>query len=93
MAEAIPEEFRLIRSSKRNIERYKLAERGFVYDRHKTIGDTTHWKCERRGLCKARLHTDTTHYIIGDSLETETESTVIKLPKLDSLKRTVRRER
>lgn len=42
---------------------------------------------------RARDTNDTTHYIIGDSLETETESTVIKLPKLDSLKRTVRRER
>ena len=42
---------------------------------------------------RARDTNDTTHYIIGDSLETETESTVIKLPKLHSLKRTVRRER
>ena len=57
MAEAIPEEFRLIRLSERNIERYKMAERGYVYDRDRTIGDTTHWQCERRGLCKARLHT------------------------------------
>ena len=42
---------------------------------------------------RARDTNDTTYYVIGDSLETETESTVIKLPKLDSLKRTVRRER
>ena len=58
MAEAIPEEFRLIRSSKSNKERYKLVERGYVYDRQRIIGDTTHWQCEKRGLCKARLHTE-----------------------------------
>ena len=42
---------------------------------------------------RARDTNDTTQYIIGDSLETETESTGIKLPKLDSLNRSVRRER
>ena len=42
---------------------------------------------------KARDTNDTTHHIIGDSLDTATESTVIKLPKLDSLKRTIRHER
>ena len=42
---------------------------------------------------KARDTNDTTHHIIGDSLDTATESTVIKLPKLDSLKRTIRRKR
>ena len=42
---------------------------------------------------RARDTNDTTHYIIGDSLETETESNVIKLPRLDSLERNVRRER
>ena len=42
---------------------------------------------------KVRDTNDTTHHIIGDSLDTATESTVIKLPKLDSLKRTIRRER
>ena len=131
MADPLPQQFRLIRSSKSNKERYKLIEGGFVYDRQRIIGDTTHWQCERRGLCKARVHTngmaivkrtgehlhesdeqqvecialkagvkrkardtnDTTHHIIGDSLDTATESTVIKLPKLDSLKRTIIRER
>ena len=33
MAEAITEEFRLIRSSKSKKEMYKLVERGYVYDR------------------------------------------------------------
>ena len=47
----------------------------------------------KAGVKRTRDTNNTNHYIIGDSLETETESNVIKLPKLDSLKRTVRRER
>ena len=42
---------------------------------------------------KARDTNDTTHHIIGHSLDPATESSVIKLPKLDSMKRTIRRER
>ena len=56
MADPLPQQFRLIRSSKSNKERYKLIEGGFVYDRQRIIGDTTHCQCERRGLCKARVH-------------------------------------
>ena len=94
------------------------------------IGNTTHWQCERRGICKARMHTngtsiikrtsehlhgedqqqvdcitlkagmkrkardthDSTHHIISDALEVVTVPSFIKLPKLESSKRTVRRE-
>ena len=42
---------------------------------------------------KARQTHDTTHYILGDELEIITASTAAKLPKLDSMKRTIRRER
>ena len=68
----------------------------------KQSGDHLHDPDEQRINCisltagvkrRARDTNDTTHYIIGDSLRTETESTVIKLPELNSLKRTIRRER
>ena len=42
---------------------------------------------------KARQTHDTTHHILGDELEIITASTAAKLPKLDSMKRTIRRER
>ena len=42
---------------------------------------------------KARDTHDSTHHIIGEALEIVTIPSVIKLPKLESLKRTVRRER
>ena len=131
MAEPPSGQFKLIRSNKSQKERYKLIEGGFIYDRQRILGDTTHWQCEKRGICKARIHTngnviikrtnihlhlpneeeidcittksglkrkardthDSTHGILGDVLETVNEGTTIKLPKLDSLKRTIRRER
>ena len=42
---------------------------------------------------KARDTNDNTDHVIGHSLDTATKSTVIQLPKLDSLKRTIRCER
>ena len=100
---------------------------GFIYGKQRVIGDVTHWQCEKRDSCKARIHTkgtviikrtnkhlhdadmtrvhnlkvkvgikrraresnDPVHHIVGDELE----DTVIKLPKIDSLKRMIRRER
>ena len=91
----------------------------------------THWRCEQRGECKARIHTegmdivkrindhlhtsdnagvsccevnigvkrraqesqDSAHHIASESVQTVSDSTIVKLPKLDSLKRTIRRER
>ena len=72
-----------------------------------------HWQCERRGVCKARLHTkgteivkrkvgikrkardsqDTSHQIVSASLVTVSEGTAVKMPRLDSLKRTIQRQR
>ena len=124
-------QFRLIRSSKSKKECYKLVEGGFIYGKQRVIGDVTHWQCEKRESCKARIHTkgtliikrtnehlhdadmthvrnlevkvgikrraresnDPVHHIVGDELEDAATETVIKLPKIDSLKRTIRRER
>ena len=122
-------QFTLIRSSKCKKECYKLVEGGFVYGKQRVIGDITHWQCEKRESCKARLHTkgtqiikrtnehlhdsdirhvrsmkvkigmkrraresiDHVHHIVGEELESATVETTIKLPKVDSLKRTIRR--
>ena len=35
----------------------KLAEGGYIYDKQKIYGEITHWQCEKKGECKARLHT------------------------------------
>ena len=42
---------------------------------------------------KARDTHDSTHYIIGNELETTIGPTAVKLPKIESMKRTIRRER
>ena len=42
---------------------------------------------------KARDSQDSSHHIVGEGLETVTEGTAAKLPKLDSLKRTIQRQR
>ena len=126
-------QFRLIRSTSVKKECFKLIEAGFIYNKQRTIADTTHWQCEKKGFCKARLHTrgeavvkrtgehlhdsdalgviclevkagvkrrardttDTTQQILSDVLLVRSTSDAIatKLPKLDSLKRTIRRER
>ena len=36
---------------------------------------------------------DSSHHIVGECLQTVTEGTAAKLPKLDSLKRTIQRQR
>lgn len=28
-----------------------------LFDKQRICGDVTHWQCERKGVCKARLHT------------------------------------
>ena len=128
MAEIHNQSFRIIRSQ-RNAE--KLVEGGYMYGKQRRIGETTHWLCEQRGLCRAILHTngneivkrtnehshtsdntavscrevkanlkrkakdtqESSHYIVSDSLQTNTEGAAAKLPKLDSLKRTIQRQR
>ena len=128
MAEVHHPSFRLTRSQ-RGAE--KLIEGGYIYGKQRRIGETTHWLCERRGLCKAIIHTkgleiikqtnehchppdenyisccevkvsikrkakdsqDCSHYIVGECLETVSEGTAAILPKLDSLKRTIQRQR
>ena len=42
---------------------------------------------------KARDSQDSAHHIVGESLLTVSEGTAAKLPKLDSLKRTIQRQR
>ena len=42
---------------------------------------------------KARDSQDSSHHIVGESLLTVSEGTAAKLPKLDSLKRTIHRQR
>ena len=128
MAEYNASQFRFIKSSRGG---NKLEENGFLYDKHKVLGEVTYWQCERRNDCKARLHTqgtqvikrindhlhgpamqkvscletkagikrkatqtqDSTHHIIGEGLVNITEGTTVKLPKINSLKRTIQRER
>ncbi|KAI6653068.1 hypothetical protein LOD99_3904 [Oopsacas minuta] len=42
---------------------------------------------------KARESQDSTYHIVGESLQTASEGTAAKLPKLDSLKQTIQRQR
>ena len=46
--------FSLIKLSKGGI---KLIEGGFIYGQQRRVGEVVHWQCERRGICKARVHT------------------------------------
>ena len=122
------DQFTLIKSSRGG---HKLSERGFIFDKQRIYGDVTHWQCEKKGECKARIHTrnmniikrtnehthgpdqqlitcletkvgikrkaqetqDSTHCIIGEHLISVCEGTAAKLPKIESLKRTIRRQR
>ena len=47
-------EFKLIKSSRGGL---KLSEGGYIYDKQRIHGELTHWQCEKKGVCKARLHT------------------------------------
>ncbi|KAI6661256.1 hypothetical protein LOD99_10077 [Oopsacas minuta] len=120
--------FRQIRTNKGG---QKLLEGGYQYLTHRRVGKNSHWQCEQRGECKARVHTkgmeivkrtnehlhapdvqatacceikasikrkardtqDSSHQIIGEGMLTASEGTAAKLPKLDSLKRTIQRQR
>ena len=48
----------------------------------------------KAGVKRKAAHTqDSTHHIVGESVSNITEGTAAKLPKLNSLKRTIQRER
>ena len=51
--------------------------------------------CEvKAGMKRKAMHSqDTSHQIVGEELQMVSEGTAAKLPKLDSLKRTIQRER
>ena len=110
---------------------------GFLYTLSRFTSTGSHWVCEKRGTCKARLitqdrnvikptdmtdihstHThapdcsrvemirglntmkhramnsiDSTRSILATGLETMTDSTISKLSKFDSIKRTIRRQK
>ena len=34
-----------------------MIEGGFIYGKQRRAGEVIHWQCERRGVCKARIHT------------------------------------
>ena len=108
-----------------------MIEGGFCYRKQRVVKEVTHWLCERRGSCKAIIHTkgleivkrtndhlhapdeqaasccevkagikrkanesqDSSHQILGETLQTVSESTAAKLPRLSSLKRTIQRQR
>ena len=59
--------FRLIKT---NRGADKLIEGGFVYTKNSRAGEVTHWRCEQRGECKARIHTEGTDIVkrISDHL-------------------------
>ena len=120
--------FRLVKSERGGT---KLTESGYMYGMQRRVGEMIHWQCERRGVCKSRLHTkgteivnrtsehlhapdvqavicqetkvgikrkardsqDTSHQIVSASLVTVSEGTAVKMPRLDSLKRTIQRQR
>ena len=46
--------YRLIKSSRGG---FKLTEGGYIYDKQRVCGEITHWQCEKKSECKARLHT------------------------------------
>ena len=56
-----PDNFKLITSSRGG---QKLNEGGLLFDKQRICGDVTHWQCEKKGVCKARLHTHTQGMII-----------------------------
>ena len=130
MAEDLTQQSFRLTKSQRGGE--KLLERGYIYGMQRRAGDVTHWLCEQRGICKARIHTkgmevvkrtnehthapneqnflsccetkagikrraresqDSSHHIVSESVQTVSEGTTTKLPKLESLKRTIQRER
>ena len=35
----------------------KMIDGGFIYGQQRKVGEVIHWQCERRGVCKARVHT------------------------------------
>ena len=49
-----PDNFKFIMSSRGG---QKLNEGGFLFDKQRIYCDVTHWQCEKKGVCKARLHT------------------------------------
>ena len=38
-------------------------ERGYIYGEHRRVGEVTHWLCEKRGNCNARIHTQGTEIV------------------------------
>ena len=63
---------------------------------HCHTSDNTAVSCRevKANLKRKAKHTqDSSHYIVSDSLQTVTEGAAAKLPKLDSLKRTIQRQR
>ena len=34
-----------------------MIEGGYMYGMQRRVNDVTHWQCEQRGVCKARVHT------------------------------------
>ena len=54
MAQPPGQSFRLTRSQ-RGAE--KLTEGDYCYGKQRRVGDVTHWLCERRGICRAIIHT------------------------------------
>ena len=54
IAENTHQPFRLIKSTR---GAYKMIEGGYIYGQQRRAGEVIHWQCERRGVCKARIHT------------------------------------
>ena len=46
--------FKLIKSTRGG---NKMIDGGFIYGQQRIVGEVIHWQCERRGVCKARVHT------------------------------------
>ena len=43
-----------IRSTK---NKYKATFSGYIYTLNRIPGEVSYWVCEKRGICKARIHT------------------------------------
>ena len=47
----------------------KACIHGIIYSLHHTSGDILQWRCEKRGTCNAKLHTQHDIVVKPDSLE------------------------
>ena len=60
MVQPLDQPFRLVMSERGGT---KLTENEYMYGMQRRVGEMIHWQCERRGVCKARVHTKCTEIV------------------------------